>query len=125
MDTINKIVLARSFDIPTWLVSALNQLVQRDKPIDSSEGNRLGMEWVLKIAELRECDSMPICPSCRHTGPARCSSCSSVTSSRCGSCYNNMATAAGKPTTRGNRSKVDYSEKIREIFNLGGAENKS
>jgi hypothetical protein len=123
MDLVDKIVIARRYDISSWLVSALNALVQREKPIDMCEGNRLGMGWVLKVAELREGGaalSTPACTHCNYTGAPRCNSCSSTTFNRCGSCNNQLptttpASGAGK---RGNRSNIDYSERIREVFNL-------
>jgi hypothetical protein len=118
IDPVDKIVIATASDIPAWLVPALNELARRHEPIDLSEGNRLGMEWVLKIAELRECDSNPTCPHCSRTGSAMCQSCTSTIANRCASCYRPLTAASGKPTKRGNRAKVDYSEKIREAFNL-------
>ena len=54
LDAVDKIVMARKYDISPWLVPSLHALVQREKPLDLSEGNRLGLEWVLKVAEVRE-----------------------------------------------------------------------
>jgi len=122
MDLVDKIVIARRFDIPTWLVPTLNALIQRESPVGLSEGNRLGMEWVLKVAEVRErgatiATQNRACTSCHYTGPARCNSCNSTTANRCGSCstYLPNATTTGK---RGARSNVDYSTDIREVFGL-------
>jgi hypothetical protein len=116
MDPVDKIVIARTSDISAWLVPALNELARRDKPIDLSEGNRLGMEWVLKIAELREGDSKHICLHCTRTASAIHSS---IAANRCPSCAQNLTTGPSRVTKRGNRAKVDYSEKIQEVFNLG------
>jgi len=125
MDLVEKIVIARKFDVSSWLVPSLNALVQREKPVDLLEGNRLGMEWVLKVAEVRECDASatpqaPSCQNCSYKGPPRCNSCSSTTFNRCGSC-NTYITIAAKAVSnvggRGSRS-ADYSEKIREVFGL-------
>jgi len=108
--------------ITTWLVTTLNALIQRESPVGLSEGNRLGMEWVLKVAEVRErgatiATQNRACTSCHYTGPARCNSCNSTTANRCGSCstYLPNATTTGK---RGARSNVDYSTDIREVFGL-------
>ena len=54
MDLVDKIVIARKFSVSSWLVPSLQALVQREKPLDLSEGNRLGLEWALKVAEIRE-----------------------------------------------------------------------
>jgi hypothetical protein len=124
MDPIDKIVIARRFDIPTWLVPTLNALIQRESPVGLSEGNRLGMEWVLKVAEVRERGATTVtqnraCTICHHTGPARCNSCSSTTANRCGSCSNYLSNATTVTTEkRGARSNVDYSTDIREAFGL-------
>lgn len=123
MDLVDKIVIARRFDISAWLIPALNELVQREKPVDFLEGNRLGMEWVLKVAELRECDANTTapqrrCQNCHHTGPPRCDSCHSTTANRCGSCNVQFGPASGTANTRGSRNDVDYSHKIREVFGL-------
>jgi len=122
MDLVDKIVIARRYDIPTWLIPTLNTLIQRESPIGLSEGNRLGMEWVLKVAEVRERGTTTAtqnrtCTNCHYTGPARCNSCSSTTANRCGSCstYLPNASTTGK---RGARSNVDYSTDIREVFDL-------
>jgi hypothetical protein len=121
MDLVDKIVVARKFDVSSWLVPTLNELVQRQKPLDWSEGNRLGLEWVLKVAEVRECEGPQArtCQNCPYTGPARCNSCNSTTFNRCGSCSTQLTTTtATNAGTRGNRTNVDYSEKIREVFEL-------
>jgi hypothetical protein len=119
MDLVDKIIIARRFDIPTWLVPTLNALIQRESPVGLSEGNRLGMEWVLKVAEVREicATTNRACTNCSYTGPARCNNCSSTTANRCGSCstYLPNATTTEK---RGARSNVDYSTDIRAVFGL-------
>jgi hypothetical protein len=123
MDLVDKIVIARKFDVSTWLVPALNALVQRDKSLDFLEGTRLGMDWVLKVAELRDGDigtgttTTRTCQYCNHTGPPRCNSCSSTTANRCGSC-NTQLTAATATSAGGNRRNVDHSDKIRKAFGL-------
>jgi len=121
MDLVDKIVIARRYDVSTWLVPTLNALIQREKLIDLSEGNRLGMDWVLKVAEVRGRDAGTqerTCTHCSHKGPARCNSCNSTTANRCGSCNNQLPIATSNTGQRGGRSNVDYSQNIREVFGL-------
>lgn len=129
LDPVHKIVIARKFDVSSWLVPSLNALVQREKPLDLSDGVRLGMEWALKVAEARECGATlvqgapgPTCQYCPHRGAPLCSS--SDKTIYCGSCQNIIsATPTNVVRTkgvgaRGGRTGVDYSDKIREIFKL-------
>jgi hypothetical protein len=125
MDLVDKIVIARKFDVSTWLVPALNQLVQREKSIDFLEGNRLGMGWVLKVAELRDGDirtdetTTRTCQNCSHTGPPRCNSCNSTTANRCSSCNHHLNVAATTSAgLGGKRSNMDHSDEIRKAFGL-------
>ena len=115
MDLVDRIVIARKFAVSSWLVPSLHALVQREKPLDLSEGNRLGMEWALKVAEVREygvtmAQNMVTCRSCKHSGFAVCNSCSSAANS-CGSCNERLPKRVSK-------SKLDYRDKIREVFGL-------
>ena len=126
-DPVYQIVVARKFDVPEWLVPSLNALVQREKPLDLSDGVRLGMEWALKVAEARECGAAPGYPTCQYCPRATpiCGSCySSITNPRCGSCRNWIPAPTTRIDTdeaeaRGRRTNIDYSGKIREIFKLG------
>jgi hypothetical protein len=131
MDLVDKIVIARKFAVSSWLVPSINALVQREKPLDLSEGNRLGLEWALKVAEARECGATmvenpvyPTCQHCLHSGPPRCNSCYSTAFNRCGSCNQYLPTtptnaaSTSKVGARGGRTSIDYSDKIREIFGL-------
>lgn len=113
-DPVRKIVVARKFDISSWLVPSLNALVQRERPLDLSDGVRLGVEWALKVAEARECGATLVMTarSCRGCGSE---------SFMCKNCRFDIATApVGSGTNelraRGDRTSVDYSDKIREIF---------
>jgi hypothetical protein len=105
MDPVDKIVMARKFDVSQWLVTSLHALIQREKPLDLSEGNRLGMEWVLKVAEVRESSSTVEHPACKYCGylPGyyKCSSCNGLT----------------KGGSIG-RARFDDDDKIRKIFGL-------
>ena len=100
MDPIDKIVIARKFDVSTWLVPSLDALVQREKPLDLSEGNRLGLEWALKVAEVREYGAVVkyTCQDCSYNGPYYI----------CGNCHRRQDS----------KSSIDYDDKIRKIFGL-------
>jgi hypothetical protein len=54
VDPIDKIVIATDYHISEWLLPALNQLAQREAPINVSDVGRLGLDCALKIAEVRE-----------------------------------------------------------------------
>jgi hypothetical protein len=117
MDLVDKIVIARKYDVSAWLVSALSALVQREKSVDFSEGNKLGLDWVLKVAELRDgstrATTTSTCPHCNYTGPRCCNSCYS-TANRCGLCHTQLNAAA----TTSSKGKDDLSDKIRKAFGL-------
>jgi hypothetical protein len=49
-----RIPLARDYDIPSWIVPALEQLVRRERPMGHDEITLLGADWVLKLAAMRE-----------------------------------------------------------------------
>ncbi|KAL4075294.1 hypothetical protein V8B97DRAFT_2022287 [Scleroderma yunnanense] len=51
---VDRIVLARQYDIRHWLVPALNELAKRQQPLGLDEGARLGLETALKLASVRE-----------------------------------------------------------------------
>lgn len=51
---IERIVLARQYDIRHWLVPALNELAKRIQPLSPEEGTKLGLETALKLASVRE-----------------------------------------------------------------------
>ena len=114
LDLVDKVIIAQRFDISAWLVPTLNALVQREEMINLSEANRLGMDWVLKLAKVREMGVTPqhrTCKHCHHTGPPRCDSCSSTDADHCGSC-------SKKLPNPGTITKGDYSRGICEIFGL-------
>ncbi|KAH7928711.1 hypothetical protein BV22DRAFT_1044493 [Leucogyrophana mollusca] len=54
IDPVDKICLARDYDVQQWLVPALNALVKRKEPIGMKDAERLGMELALKVAAIRE-----------------------------------------------------------------------
>ena len=106
MDPVDKIVMARKFDVSPWLVSSLLALVQREQPINLSEGTRLGLEWALKVAEVREygAAAQPICQSCLYPGPHN----------NCGSCRRRLEEGGRARASL----RTDYDKKIRKMFGL-------
>ena len=102
MDPVDKIVLARKCDVSPWLFPSLHALVQREKPLDLSEGNRLGLEWVLKVAEVREYTPAYIkCRNCSYSGP-----------SPCAACHQRLDSGSD------HRADINFDDKIRKIFAL-------
>ena len=98
-DLVDKIVIARKFDVSTWLVPSLHALVQREKPLDLSEGNRLGLEWALKVAEVREyAVTYLACKYCSYSGPQY----------SCSNCRRRLES----------KSSINHDDKIRKVFGL-------
>ena len=54
LDLVDKLVIARKFDISTWVKPTLAELAYRKEMVSFSEANQLGMKWVLELAKLRE-----------------------------------------------------------------------
>ena len=54
IDLITKIEIAHKFDIREWLYSAYLTLGKRDDPLTVEEGSRLGFDFALKMAQVRE-----------------------------------------------------------------------
>ena len=111
MDPVDKIIIARKFDVLPWLVPSLRALVQREKPLDLSEGNRLGLEWALKVAEIRECGAVtyPTCQACFYSG-------SLYSLYYCGSCGKHQRLS--RQEAGSGRASIDYDDKIRKLFGL-------
>ena len=121
LDLVDKVVIAQKFDISAWLVPTLNAMVQREQMINMSDANRLGMDWVLKLAKVRETvaartPQLRTCTNCHHTGPPRCNSCNSITANRCGSCNTYLPDTLTQAAGTGN--KGDYTNDICKIFGL-------
>lgn len=51
---IERILLARQFDIKEWLVPAFLQLCLREETLTLEEGKTLGMENVIVLADIRQ-----------------------------------------------------------------------
>ncbi|KAI0357732.1 hypothetical protein OH77DRAFT_1398468 [Trametes cingulata] len=54
LPTIEAIVLAREYDIPSWLGPAYAELVRRQTPLSDEEADRLGARTVAQVARARE-----------------------------------------------------------------------
>lgn len=63
MGPIEKIILAKHHDVSQWLVPALNELAQREAPLDMRDASQLepvvGWDFILKVAQVREKLSQP------------------------------------------------------------------
>jgi len=59
IDTVEKVVIARDYQVGEWLVPTINTLAQREQPLGVQDVNRLGWDYVLKVAEVRESLSSP------------------------------------------------------------------
>ena len=51
---VDKIVLANDYKIKDWLLDAYDEVCARREPLTIEEGQRLGMDTVIKIANFRE-----------------------------------------------------------------------
>ncbi|KAI0927742.1 hypothetical protein AcW1_005181 [Taiwanofungus camphoratus] len=49
-----RIALAQQYKIRDWFVPALNQLAQREEPLQERDVDQIGLAFVLKLAEVRE-----------------------------------------------------------------------
>ncbi|EIW80346.1 hypothetical protein CONPUDRAFT_28841, partial [Coniophora puteana RWD-64-598 SS2] len=54
MDPVDRLALALEFDIKPWMMPALNALAQRPEPMARRDVDKLGLDVVLQIAEVRE-----------------------------------------------------------------------
>ena len=126
LDLVDKLIIAQKFDISAWLVPTLNALVRRAEMIDMSEANRLGMDWVLKLAKVRETaretvatrptSSLRTCTNCHYTGLPQCNNCGN-TANCCGSCRNYLPETVTQ-SVPGAGTKGDYTKEICKIFGL-------
>ncbi|KDQ63981.1 hypothetical protein JAAARDRAFT_27659 [Jaapia argillacea MUCL 33604] len=65
LDPVDKTVLARDYDIPGWLLLTFNAIAQRGRGLDMSDLERLGIDWVLRLARVRESVHEQPCITCR------------------------------------------------------------
>jgi hypothetical protein len=54
VDVVDKIVLARDHGVHEWLVSSLNQYARLGRSITLQDVERLGLNYILKITQVRE-----------------------------------------------------------------------
>jgi hypothetical protein len=54
IDAVEKILLARAFHVPRWLLPALGEYAKKKHPITTSDVHHLGLDTILKIIHLRE-----------------------------------------------------------------------
>jgi len=59
-DPVERVVLAVKHNIPQWLVSAYQELCQRQNPLTEEEGEKLGLPTVIKLMKAREMLMAPI-----------------------------------------------------------------
>lgn len=46
--------IGRDYEIHAWVLPALIELSRKERPISFAEGQALGMDWMVKLAEVRE-----------------------------------------------------------------------
>lgn len=63
---VQKIVLARRFDISAWLLPAYTALTTRAAPLCADEGEMLGIETTIRLAQARERHRDDWCPGCNR-----------------------------------------------------------
>ena len=54
MDVVDKAALASKFDIEEWQSDSYGPLVTRESPLTNEEGEKLGVDFVVKLAKARE-----------------------------------------------------------------------
>ncbi|GAW00311.1 hypothetical protein LENED_001819 [Lentinula edodes] len=54
IDPVDKIVLARTYDIPTWLAPSFNEILQRSQSLTESDVDKLGIPTIVRLMELRD-----------------------------------------------------------------------
>jgi hypothetical protein len=54
VDVVDKIALARDYCVHEWLVASLNQYAQLGRSITLQDVQRLGLNYILKIMQVRE-----------------------------------------------------------------------
>ncbi|EIW80323.1 hypothetical protein CONPUDRAFT_31265, partial [Coniophora puteana RWD-64-598 SS2] len=54
MDPVDKAAMALEYGIESWLKPSLNELARRPQPMTRADADRLGIDVILKMAEVRE-----------------------------------------------------------------------
>lgn len=58
MSPIDKVAIAKEYHVEEWLGPGLEELVKRAQPMTIEDANRIGIDYALKIAAIRECYSI-------------------------------------------------------------------
>jgi len=105
IQAVEKVRLARTCHVGRWMLPALNDLARREKAMGIEEVKKLGVDYVLKIAAVRE--GLPVPASSDH----RC---------YCTTCQSTPCRLANFAT----RQTYDFTSVIRTTFReeLAGAE---
>ncbi|KAF9072193.1 hypothetical protein BDP27DRAFT_1158226, partial [Rhodocollybia butyracea] len=54
IDPVDKVVIARTYDIPAWLAPAFNEILQRAQSFTEADVYRLGLSTTLRLTALRD-----------------------------------------------------------------------
>jgi hypothetical protein len=54
IDPLDKFTLAIEHHVPQWLLPVFNELIQRAEPMGTEDVRRVGLDYALKIAAIRE-----------------------------------------------------------------------
>lgn len=52
--TAQKAAFARDYEIKEWILPSLRELARRKQALTLDEGNALGMDWTIRLANVRE-----------------------------------------------------------------------
>ncbi|CAE7145562.1 unnamed protein product [Rhizoctonia solani] len=106
LDGVDKIMFAREFDIKEWLALAHVRLCQREQPLNAEEAEKLGVQSVLLISNMREQQRTLPSTSPMVAGNYYCHDCTGMTSytgsnATCNGCqsYPVRAVYYGRPGT--------------------------
>jgi len=69
IDPVDKIVIARDYRVMEWFTNSLNDLARRKEPLELHDVDRLGWDYALKIAKVRESFTTCQVPSYTCTNP--------------------------------------------------------
>ena len=107
---IEKVILAKQYDVDQWLAPALNELAQREASLDMQDASRLepvvGWDFILKIAQVRE--KLPQ-PTFTQENKVRCYNCRNY-EAWCQDC-----SGLAEPPSR---SSHDFTSITRTVFGL-------
>ncbi|EIN06768.1 hypothetical protein PUNSTDRAFT_46162 [Punctularia strigosozonata HHB-11173 SS5] len=102
MEAVSKVVLAKTYNVEEWIVPSLNEIARRSEPIGVEDAAQLGLEWALKLAEVRE--SLVSTQINTNQRQYNCHICGE---------YQNIEQQSIK------RSTYDFTQQIRRVFAMG------